>query len=131
MRVSHGCIRLYPENIAALFNSVPSKTQVQIINQPALAGWRNNELFLEVHPKLIEDERELSALAYAAIDKALERKEIQTPLNRQLIDTIIAEKRGLPFPITQGAPDADTFLTNARMIKNLVPLPQPQQTASR
>ncbi|MCP6341531.1 L,D-transpeptidase family protein, partial [Klebsiella pneumoniae] len=34
MRVSSGCIRLRPDDIEALFNSVPKGTRVQVINQP-------------------------------------------------------------------------------------------------
>nr|MBS0020798.1 L,D-transpeptidase family protein [Gammaproteobacteria bacterium] len=50
MRVSHGCIRLYPEDIEALFASVPIGTPVRIINQPFKTGWADNVLYLEVHP---------------------------------------------------------------------------------
>jgi L,D-transpeptidase ErfK/SrfK len=50
MRVSHGCIRLYPEDIEALFASVPIGTPVRIINQPFKTGWAENILYLEVHP---------------------------------------------------------------------------------
>ncbi len=131
MRVSHGCIRLYPENIEALFESVPPKTSVQIINEPVLAGWRGDELYLEVHPLLVEDDRDLAALAHAAIEKALAEKSTKPTFNRQLVDTVIAEKRGLPFPITGGSPDIETFLKTARPVVNLVPLQPAQQTASR
>ncbi len=55
MRVSHGCIRLYPENIKALFAEVPLKTRVNIINQPYKMGVKNNIIYLEAHPFLIED----------------------------------------------------------------------------
>lgn len=130
MRVSHGCIRLYPENIAALFESVPSKTPVRIINQPALAGWRNGELYLEVHPPLAEDERDLAVLAHAQIEKALAMQNGNIPLNQQSIDTVIRERRGLPFPITTGT-DLESYLTTARAIENIVPLQVNQETASR
>lgn len=33
MRVSSGCIRLRPDDIEALFNSVPVGTRVQVINE--------------------------------------------------------------------------------------------------
>lgn len=50
MRVSHGCIRLYPQDIEALFASIPISTPVRIINQPFKTGWAENVLYLEVHP---------------------------------------------------------------------------------
>ena len=55
MRVSHGCIRLYPEDIEHLFQQVKVGTPVEIVNQPYKIGHRNNQLFLEVHPYLEED----------------------------------------------------------------------------
>ena len=55
MRVSHGCIRLYPEDIAALFQLVQVGTKVNIVNQPYKIGERNQILYLEVHPLLSED----------------------------------------------------------------------------
>ncbi len=50
--VSHGCIRLYPEHIAQLFQEVPVFTPVEIIYEPVKFGVKNGEIFLEVHPDL-------------------------------------------------------------------------------
>jgi L,D-transpeptidase ErfK/SrfK len=49
-RDSHGCIRLYPEDIAWLFQAVAIGTPVTVVNQPAKVGWSGGELYLEVHP---------------------------------------------------------------------------------
>ena len=38
LRSSHGCIRLYPEDIAQLFEMAPVGTQVRVVNQPFLFG---------------------------------------------------------------------------------------------
>ena len=57
MRVTHGCIRLYPEDIEKLFDSVRIGTPVQFVNQPLKAGWGKEGLYLEVHPVLEEDLR--------------------------------------------------------------------------
>lgn len=54
MRVSHGCIRLYPEDIEWFFEQVPVGAKVRIINQPFKAGWHNSELFVEAHQPLSE-----------------------------------------------------------------------------
>jgi len=51
MRVSHGCIRMYPEDIEQLFPKVPVATPVTIVYQPFKVGWRDNNLYLEVHAK--------------------------------------------------------------------------------
>ena len=53
MRVSHGCIRLYPEDIAELFEKVKVGTAVNIINNPYKIGEEDGVLYLEAHPPLI------------------------------------------------------------------------------
>jgi len=53
-RVSSGCIRLYPEDIEALFPQVKKGTRVQVVDQPVKIGWSEGELYLEVHPSLTQ-----------------------------------------------------------------------------
>lgn len=48
-RVSHGCIRLYPADIEALFARVRVGTPVRVVDQPVKIGWSGRRLFLEVH----------------------------------------------------------------------------------
>jgi len=50
MPVTHGCIRMYPEDIAALFPLVPVGTTVRLINEPVKAAWAGGQLLIEVHP---------------------------------------------------------------------------------
>jgi L,D-transpeptidase ErfK/SrfK len=58
MRVSHGCIRLYPEDIRSLFSEVLVGTAVRIIDEPIKAGWHEDVLFLEVHRPLEGEEQD-------------------------------------------------------------------------
>jgi L,D-transpeptidase ErfK/SrfK len=58
MRVTHGCIRMYPEDIEHIFELVPANTPVQIINEPVKLGWRGDQLYVEVHQPFEEDEDE-------------------------------------------------------------------------
>lgn len=50
MKVTHGCLRLYPEDIASLFAATSVGTPVRIVNQAAKAGWLDGRLYLEAHP---------------------------------------------------------------------------------
>jgi L,D-transpeptidase ErfK/SrfK len=52
MRVSHGCIRMFPEDIAYLFDQVGINTALRIINEPVKVGWNGEELVVEVHVPL-------------------------------------------------------------------------------
>ncbi len=47
---SRGCIRLYPDDIAALYASVALGTPVRVVNEPVKLGWIAGELYLEVNP---------------------------------------------------------------------------------
>ena len=50
MRVSHGCVRMYPEDIISMYESVPVNTPVHVVNQPVKTGWRDDVLYVEAHP---------------------------------------------------------------------------------
>lgn len=50
MAVTHGCMRMYPEDIEALFPLVPVGTKVRIINEPVKTAFVDGELLLEAHP---------------------------------------------------------------------------------
>ena len=55
MRVTHGCVRMYPEDIERLFGMVPVGTTVRLIDQPVKVGRFNGELYVESHEPLEED----------------------------------------------------------------------------
>lgn len=84
MRVSHGCVRMYPEDIEALFQDVPVGTPVRILNQPYKTSWFAGNLYLEVHP------------AYGASDQPLTDL---TPLSKQLIS---ATRHHPDYPLDWG-----------------------------
>lgn len=52
MQITHGCVRMYPEDIEQLYDLVPSGTNVYIVKQPIKVGWLNNVLYIEAHPDL-------------------------------------------------------------------------------
>mgnify|MGYP001816969603 FL=1 len=52
MRVTHGCVRMFPEDIEYLFGKIDLQTPVRIINEPVKMGWVGDELVMEVHPVL-------------------------------------------------------------------------------
>jgi L,D-transpeptidase ErfK/SrfK len=132
MRSSHGCIRLYPEDIEALFSRVTRGTAVRIVNQPVLAGWRDGQLYLEVHPPLAEEQHDLVAEAEAALARAIERAgaaAAAVSIDHAAIQKIVAEQRGIPFPVLGGDRSLGQYLAGARVVENTVPIAVANETA--
>lgn len=100
MRVSSGCIRLYPEDIATLYPRVKIGTPVRIVNQPYKVGLRGERLFLEAHPYLDEDahvfKENLTPVVKMVVASTEERAyEIDWTLARQ----VIQDAQGVPVEI--------------------------------
>lgn len=130
LRVSAGCIRLYPEHIEALFERVPRGTPVRIVNQPVLAGWHDGELYLEVHSPLEEDGRDLAADAAEAIASALQRAgRADYAIDEDAVAAIVAEQRGIPLPIGMASRSPVEYLAAARIVENTVEM-QGAETAA-
>jgi L,D-transpeptidase ErfK/SrfK len=55
--VSHGCLHLYPEDMARLFREVPVGAPVRVVDQAAEAQWVGNTLFVAVHPSKEDADR--------------------------------------------------------------------------
>ncbi len=132
MRSSHGCIRLYPEDIEALFQRVARGTTVRIVNQPVLAGWRDGQLYVEVHPPLAEEQHDLVAEADAALRRAMERAGVDpaaVAIDHAAIEKIVAEQRGIPLPVLRGNGSLDQYLASVRVVENTVPVAVAEETA--
>jgi L,D-transpeptidase ErfK/SrfK len=65
-RGSHGCIRLYPEDIEVLFRLASIGEPVTVVDQPAKVGWAAGQLYLEVHP----EQREADALESKGVPRS-------------------------------------------------------------
>jgi L,D-transpeptidase ErfK/SrfK len=123
MRSSHGCLRLYPEDIEALFQRVTRGTSVRLVNQPVLAGWRDGQLYLEVHPPLAEETHDLIAEANAALGRALERAGVAASavqVDAAAIERVVSEQRGIPFPVLRSNRSLEQYLASARIVENTV-----------
>lgn len=72
MQITHGCVRMYPEDIKALYESVPIGTPVYLVKQPIKVGWLDNQLYVEAHPDL-EGEEMSQADRYAVALKLIRK----------------------------------------------------------
>ncbi len=102
MRVSHGCIRLYPEDIESLFRQVPLGTKVRIIDQPYKAGWLDGVLYLEAHPLLEESARDpATAFNLTPVVEVVTtaRGEIDLEPDWELIQKVARRQLGIPVAV--------------------------------
>jgi len=122
MRVSHGCLRLYPEDIARLFQAVPKGTPVRIIDEPYLAGWRDGQLYLEAHAPLAEHAKQLKGGLQpmdAALAAASEGRAVSVNLDRAA--GIAGQARGLPLPVAADSPGLEDVLAAAPRVTSTPP----------
>ena len=106
MRVSHGCVRMYPEDIEKLFPEVTVGMPVNIVNQPVKVGWLDKKIYIEVHPQLEGEELAYDALydkTMTLIKKAFFKHNYQQELvvEAQALRNALEKKDGLPVAITQ------------------------------
>ena len=121
MRISHGCVRLFPEDIEYLFEQVDIGLPVRIVNQPFLFGWQNGDLVFEAHSPLQEDERDWygNVLVHARsslVTYAGDRRELDEPRILEMAEN----RRGFPVSVFADRPDTEKAVRNARPVFNIV-----------
>ena len=109
MKVSHGCIRMYPEDVESLFDLVEVGTKVNIINEPIKVGWHNNDLYIEVHQlpayasekNTLEnkDRRNLYPLATTMVQKVAGVN--ITEVDWEVVFKSVIEAKGIPTKISE------------------------------
>jgi L,D-transpeptidase ErfK/SrfK len=116
MTVSHGCIRMFPEDIETLFNIVPIGTQVRIVEQNYKVGWLGNTLFLEMHPppedsSKREKFRDVTPLVEKLFAAIAQRPGTRLDWNK--VEEIAANPLGIPIPVSIASSDSDTEMAGA------------------
>jgi L,D-transpeptidase ErfK/SrfK len=98
MPVTHGCIRMYPEDIESLFRLVKVGTRVHIINQPMKTGWVEGVLYLEVHPPIDANHTpNLTALTRLLVNATSARP---LRINWPMAERTLTEARGIPVAVS-------------------------------
>jgi L,D-transpeptidase ErfK/SrfK len=97
--VSHGCTRLYPEDIKKLYPMVPKGTQVEYIYEPAKIGFRQGRIFLSVHDDVYFKIRSMLLHVLGL----LERQSLMDQVDMRRVLQTVEEQNGMPVDITKGA----------------------------
>jgi L,D-transpeptidase ErfK/SrfK len=100
MQVSHGCIRLYPEDIERLFQLVAVGTPGEIVYEPVKIGARDGDIYVEVHRDIYN-----TGFDYrAAASELLRKKGWQDVVDAELLAGALERRDGVPTRISRGQP---------------------------
>lgn len=106
-RVSRGCLRMYNQDVEALYNKVSVGTPVHVVNQPIFVGWWQGELFVQAHPTLEQAENlawnyKLEPIEVPNIrDKVLAKAgPYADRVDWPTVEKALRERRGIPIQIT-------------------------------
>lgn len=106
MNISHGCIRLYPEDIERLFEKVKVGTPGRFVYQPVKFGWRGDALYVEVHDDLYAKFPGLWNHAAAEV----RRLGLEDDVDTHKLEQAVEAKSGVPTYVMPGPePTADTI----------------------
>jgi L,D-transpeptidase ErfK/SrfK len=95
--VSHGCTRLYPEDIEKLFAMVPIGTKVEYIYEPAKIGFRQGHVYLSVHDDVYFKIPSMILHVLSMLEKWSLADQVDT---RKVLQTV-EEKTGMPVDVTR------------------------------
>jgi L,D-transpeptidase ErfK/SrfK len=135
LRVSHGCVHLFPEDIAQIFKMVPNGTEVRVVNQPYLFGWKDGRLYLQSAGPLEDDKRPWNKKARRLLAVTLTHAQ-RTNLKRQhekidwgRVAQLVAAPVGVPVPVSGidqsidngGGDGLKQVLAGVSLVQNILP----------
>lgn len=95
-RASHGCLRLYPEDIPFLFKSTPSGVRVTIVSQPVKVGVKDGRVYVEAHR--VDPEYDVDYFEDAV--QLLTKKDLIGRVDTKKLHNAVEEKKGIPVDIS-------------------------------
>ena len=127
LRSSHGCIRLYPEDIEAFFKMIPVGTAVHVVNQPFVFGWHQGQLYVQALGVFEDDKRDWSKAQPKLLSKTLSKR-IQAELaarkssvDWQRVAQITRDPRGLVVSVSSADKSEDALIATAPRVENRIP----------
>lgn len=127
MRSSHGCIRFYPEDIALLFDQIPLRTKVHVVNQPMLIGWHDGAIYVQALPVLEDDTRPAADPTEVLLNTAISNRLWQkakphgVAVDLESVAKLAKERRGIATPVSKRDLTPEKYLAGAVRVFNRVP----------
>jgi L,D-transpeptidase ErfK/SrfK len=94
-KASHGCLRLYPEDIPVLYEAMPVGTRVTIVREPVKVGVRAGRVYVEVHG---DEDSKVDPLVEAR--RLLKKRALTESADPDRLATAVKERRGYPVDVT-------------------------------
>lgn len=110
MSVSHGCVRMYPEDIHAFFPLVPKGAGGAFVYQTIKFGERDGRIFVEVHPDLYG----LQPGPWRESQRLIDEQGLRGRVDEAKLLEAIREKRGYPIDVSAEA-DPEAGLETERL----------------
>jgi L,D-transpeptidase ErfK/SrfK len=102
MQVTHGCVRLYPEDIERLYALVPVGTPVYIINQPVKIGRHFDGLYVEAHPAMSElADTDADQPAMSLLNIAATAEQLRAEIIPSAVQLALQQSDGIPLRISR------------------------------
>jgi L,D-transpeptidase ErfK/SrfK len=127
LRSSHGCIRLYPEDIEKFYEMIPIGTQVRVVNQPYVMGWHDGHLVLQSFGAFEDDTRKWdkaqSALLAKSLSPRLQKllKDSGAKIDWDAVGTLAKAPRGIAVPLTGQGGTVEAVVARAPLVQNRIP----------
>ncbi|MDM7202837.1 MAG: L,D-transpeptidase family protein [Thermodesulfobacteriaceae bacterium] len=94
-RTTHGCFRLYPEDIKTLFHLVPTKTPVYLVYEPYKIALTDKKIYLQAFPDLEKKIKNPFLYLIKKLDALTGTKGVNYQINLIKLEKILANPDGL------------------------------------
>ena len=127
LRASHGCIRMYPEDIAAIFDGIAIGTKVTVVDQPLLYRWQGDSLYVQSYPPHLEKEEDPAAEPKPVFKESMLAKMWQRAkphggqLDAALVEKVVNDQLGVAVPVSRSGLNYDGYVAASRLVENQLP----------
>ena len=95
---THGCLRLYPEDISELYGLIKPPMGGEMIYEPVKIGAADGRIYVEVHEDVYRRFPSLDAEA----DRVVREARMSAQVDRERLREAVRERRGVPVDVTRG-----------------------------
>jgi L,D-transpeptidase ErfK/SrfK len=96
---THGCIRLYPEDIGELYSLVKPSMRGELVYEPVKVGESDGRVYIEAHDDVYHHFRSLESEAQRVVRAAGVADRVDPALVREAVRA----RRGVPVDVTRGS----------------------------